>query len=553
VKVYVSASPANNPYSPFYPSRDNFFGREEIIESFLARLTPGERESREARHMLVVGDGGIGKTSLLLQFEASMGDSVDGHCVSVDCGDFVYDLSHLLTEISSQLPREVSRVSEKPTGLLNRMSQAIQDSDLTIGLSFPPSVSVEISPAKLLGHLDREHGLVKQCATLGDCILRLAPELDRPLVILLDQLGKVCEAPGGPILTRLLFEIAKDSVDHSNLLVVVAIRPERKGKLEHWFQEELFHPDLFARTPLYPLRASAARQLIRQPAAERGIRIDPLLVDAILERAGTHPYFLQLACFRLWEHLVSNERLERGYVTVHEDDIEQLVQDCHRGIFEDFKPEEQFLLRLLALAWPAPLTAMQIKEKTVAVGKIQVVDVDDVLGSLMAHRHRPMRFSERRSAFSIAHDLFAQYIREHECGEEQVELAVLQQLVDSAPQQYEVTGAILTHRELDKLWQYREALRLESRAIAVIVTSELNQSAGNLRWTRFLIGSARPDVRYAVARALSRMNDEIGRLLLTKLANDQDPRTREMARQALRWTQTEWTWDDEWNHELSGI
>ncbi|MBL7063029.1 MAG: hypothetical protein ISS49_02325 [Anaerolineae bacterium] len=222
-------------------------------------------------------------------------------------------------------------------------------------------------------------------------------------------------------------------------------------------------------------------------------------------------------------------------------------------MFADFKPEEQFLLKLLALAWPVPLTALQIKEKTEAAGKIHLIDVDHFLQSLVSHKHRPVKFNEAQKAFSITHDLFAEYIRRHECNEEQIELAVLQRLIDSAPQFYKMTATLLTARQLAKLWQYRETLRLEPMVVEVIVTSELEESAGDFRWTGLLMNSPAAETRSAVARALSRSGDEMECLLLAKLANDPDSTTRTISRRALKWVQAKWTWGDEWNHEASGI
>jgi len=111
---------------------------------------------------------------------------------------------------------------------------------------------------------------------------------------------------------------------------------------------------------------------------------------------------------------------------MEEDRISKLVQASHQAIFADFEPSEQFILKLLALSWPMPLTVLQIKEKTEASGKIHLIDVDKSLGLLINHKHRPVKFSDIQKAFSVAHDLFADYIRRYECGEEQLELAVLQ-------------------------------------------------------------------------------------------------------------------------------
>jgi len=544
----------DNPYTPFYPARENFFGRESIINAFLARLNPATTEYRESKHMLIVGDGGIGKTSLLLQLEASIRESatLKGHCVSIDCGDFLYDLPGLFAELYAQLPEGHIPPSTKAKDFFTRISQSLQDG-VAIGVGFPPSVSIEFSPGGLLGSPEHHRSLVRQCAVLCNCILSLVPQLDSPLVILIDQLGKIYEAFGGFLFTRFLLEVVKGSAGDGRLLVVAAIRPERKGVLEHWFQEEVFHPDRFARFPLYPLDIPAARQVVREPPAREGITFSKPLTGAILTRAGRHPYFLQLACFRIWNYLASNNRLWENPVTLRENEVDALVQESHRAIFADFGPEEQFLLRLLALAWPMLLTTMQIKEKAEAAGKIHTIDVDRTLHLLVSHKHRPVRFNDVHRAFSITHDLFAEHIRQHECSDEQVELAVLQQSLDNAPQLYEVTGATLTVRELNKLWQYREALRLEPRTVVVIVTSELEASSGDLRWTRFLRSFPSSEIRSAVARALSRSDDEMGRYLLMELANDPDLVTRTISRSALEWDQARWTWDDEWNHEASGI
>lgn len=465
----------NNPYTPFAPTLKNFFGRGDVLDAFSARLTPGTANYRDSRHILIVGVGGIGKTSLLRKLEARVHDSSvsKAYCVSIDWGDFLYDLSGLLGEMYAQLPEKhgarggLKRLVNMPPSattksFFTRISQGLRDG-VAIGIGFPPSISVEFSPGTFFGRLEHPQSLVRQCAILCDCVLASLPRLDGTLVILIDQLGKISEVPGGFILMRSLLELVKSSAGNSKLLVVAAVRPERKGVLEHWFREDVFHPEHFARFPLYPLDIPAARQVITEPAAREGVILSNSLVDTALAKAGRHPYFLQLACFRIWKYLASEDKFQESPVELEEGEISELVREGQRAVFADFGPEEQFLLKLLALAWPVPLTTLEIKEKTEAAGKIHLIDVDHFLQLLVSHKHRPVKFHEAQKAFSITHDLFAEYIRRHECNEEQRELAVLQRLIDSAPQFYEMTAALVTASQLAKLWQYREALRLRPK------------------------------------------------------------------------------------------
>jgi len=253
--------------------------------------------------MLIVGDGGIGKTSLLRKFEALACGVPEsrGYCLSVDCGDFLYDLSELVGEMYAQLPEYAGKNTKQLLGtplsatakvFFSQLLQGLRDG-VSVGVGFPPSVSVEFSPGAFLGREEHPRNLLKRCALLCDSIVALLPKLDGCLTILIDQLGKVADQPGGLILVRSLFELVKRASDNSRLLIVVAVRPERKGKLEHWFREDIFHPQYFTRFPLYPLDTRSARQVVCEPAARQGITLSDALVDQVVAQAGRRPYFLQ--------------------------------------------------------------------------------------------------------------------------------------------------------------------------------------------------------------------------------------------------------------------
>lgn len=85
------------------------------------------------------------------------------------------------------------------------------------------------------------------------------------------------------------------------------------------------------------------------------------------------------------------------------------------------------------------------------------------------------------------------------------------------------------------------------------MASEGIETSGDYRWTRLFTESSIPEIRAAVAKALTLSDNEMANLFLVKLADDSDSTTRDISRRALKWAQAEWTWENGWDHEPSGI
>ncbi len=61
--------------------------------------------------------------------------------------------------------------------------------------------------------------------------------------------------------------------------------------------------NIFSTLPLRPFSEEEARELIAIPSKREGAAIEPY-ADAILDMAGCHPFYLQIACSYVFEHLI---------------------------------------------------------------------------------------------------------------------------------------------------------------------------------------------------------------------------------------------------------
>jgi hypothetical protein len=551
-----------NPYTPFTPAINNFFGREYILAALCHRLEPDSEDYRLARHFLLVGDGGIGKTSLLKRMKREIQQGRRAVCtIDIDIGDYSFDLAGLIEDLNSQIPRAGRLSSRAKIGLglsprvskrevFNRLVQGFRDS---IAIGFPPTI--QMTPGVFFQDVRHGEGLARKLASWCGDLLQLSAESSGAIAILIDQMGKLLEMPGGLLVAQSLAELMTEAVEHhlSNILLVMAIRPEQKGTLEHCFRQEIFHPRYVIRIPLYPLGWEAARKAISEPARGEGVFLETGFVEEMLKHCGDHPYFLQIACYRLWEHLADKGLLYQIPIKLSESEVEQVIREGQSAMFRDFSPEEQYLLKVLALSWSVPLTRMQLKEKIEEIGHMHIVSVDSVLTELIGHKHRPIKYHEATKAYSLAHDLFAEYILRNECSQEQREVAVLQSVLDNAPRVYEITGALLTEAQLELIWSCRDRLTWKKECIPVVIVSEAKSVGFAGRWAEWFLSSAESTARLAAAKVIDGKVSARVWKLLSKLQDDSNEDVCRASQEALSRSSTSWTWDDEWQFEPSTI
>jgi TolB protein len=164
---------------------------------------------------------------------------------------------------------------------------------------------------------------------------------DRQLVLMTDNLEALADAWGIELTHAFLSYLADVLRDESWLRLILALRHPDD------FEEE--HPDLFATAAyrkLGSLTSTEAARLIRDPA--RGmLSYDVGVVRRIIELTSSHPYFIQLFCYTLFNRCARSGRATLSDVEAIVDELLELdISDFHE-LWETSSPQEKIVLATL--------------------------------------------------------------------------------------------------------------------------------------------------------------------------------------------------------------
>jgi len=79
--------------------------------------------------------------------------------------------------------------------------------------------------------------------------LKLVRNIDKPVVLVLDQYGLIAQMKGGAHVVRQVANLMRETnrLRLSNLFVITALRPEHKGILEFPYGDEIFNTEFMER------------------------------------------------------------------------------------------------------------------------------------------------------------------------------------------------------------------------------------------------------------------------------------------------------------------
>ena len=504
-----------NPYTPDEPAIDNFCGRRETLQKFRLRLDPTKQAYKDARHWLVMGVGGVGKTSLAHRLRLECRNWTRVALVTV--GDYAdrADPLGLIEALAAQIPAPSklgdralqffhldpqSSAADRAKAVAGRVLRQMGPK-VTLGPT-GPSIAFEAKPSveKVLGTTE----LRTVSAALLDLFNRLFRNCGgrkRPLVVIVDEIGRLQDLPGGmgflAELTRLGTKARQEQL--SSLFLILTVRPGRKGWLEHCAPVELFPSDVFRAHNLHFFTEAEAREAITQPALEHELRITlaPELVDAIVERVQGWPYVLQMVCSSVWAALDKAGLLRHNAtVTVPADAVQEALEANLREWFKRFMSDTQRLvLKELALS-SLPLKLEIVAERC----RLPLSDAEAVVKELLNHPRRPVRFLEQERTYAITRDVLRKAILD-ECGPEERQLRSLQYLLDSAARAYEERGLTLDKRALEEIWLWRDrGLEIQESHAPCLALSALR--AGSLMFRPLVEHLSADTVLLAAASAL---------------------------------------------------
>ncbi len=301
-----------NPYvvgTPLPTGSPLFFGREDVVAFIQENLAAAHRNN-----LVLIGQRRTGKTSLLKQLPAKLGDDylpiyLDGQSLGLDPG-----LPNFFLTLATE------------------MAFALEDRGFSI--EQPELSDFADSPATAF---ERKF-LARVRATVGT----------RHLLILLDEFEEMESAVRRGNLDPSVFGFLRHLIQHTESLSVIFCGTHRLEELAADYWNVLFNISLYRHVAF--LGPAEAARLIQEPVAPFGMKYDDLALDKMWRVSAGHPYFLQLLCHSL---VNQHNRTQRNYVTVA--DVNAALEDILASgeahfvfLWTESTPEERLVLTALS-------------------------------------------------------------------------------------------------------------------------------------------------------------------------------------------------------------
>ncbi len=320
----------SNPYvvgTPLQMGSPLFFGRADDIQYITENLAALHRNN-----LVLVGQRRTGKTSLLKQLPAHLGDEyipiyLDGQSLGLDPGLQNFFLN-IATEITFGLE------------------------DLGFAVDYPEPEEFADSPATIF-----EKGFLQQVrAVIGD----------RHLLILLDEFEELEAAIQRGNLDASIFSFLRHIIQHTDNLSVIFCGTHRIEELAADYWSILFNISLYRSVGF--LEKEEAFHLIQEPVKPYNMQYDDLALDKIWRITAGHPYFMQLLCHSLvnWHN-----KSERNYVT---------ISDVNAAVDEILASGEAHFVYLWTEATPIDRLVLTTMSRMIPLtGHVSVLQIHDYL------------------------------------------------------------------------------------------------------------------------------------------------------------------------------
>lgn len=245
-----------------------FFGRQKELARLYALLA-------EMQSVSVVGERRIGKSSLLYC----------AHFSQIQARVPVYDFtSHVFAYLDL-----TKLVKPTPTAFLRYLLEGLRHADERLSRL---QLKQKVGPEEFEDFIDKVNGKGLRPVFLLDefDIVARVEEFDLTFFDFLRSLANGRDLAFVTASTRRLMELCHASVMSSPFF------------------------NIFAAIPLGVLERDEALKLIKEPSNRASCSLAEE-VDFLLELAGRHPFFLQIACFYLFEAKVRGEGVDHDHVT----------------------------------------------------------------------------------------------------------------------------------------------------------------------------------------------------------------------------------------------
>jgi len=378
-----------NPFTPKSGMEPRvFIGREKEIEIFERKLDEALKLKRYD-HFLVLGEWGIGKTSLLREFKKiAQSNKVLTSYVPIrefqEGDEFISATKHLISQIPKNLPVKYEA--------LKQFIEYLRGIGITLpviggGVQLPEKIEFEGDPQVLLLEiLERLWHAVRK-------------ETD-VVVILLDDVQNYHFISG--YLTIIKNVLSDDViVKNTGFLFVLSSIPET------WNQFlKKHHPIGRYFTPIVKLSRLSLEQtleVLTKTLDSTGVIFNEVIKKRVYEYSEGHPYELQVLCNYLYDNQIGGKVTEDIWETSLDMTITQLGDVLLAHLYDDASPSEKEVLRILSEEY-RPVECKIVTEK---IKKFSNEAVNKYLNRLVSKK---LLVRKERGVFTFPDRMFREYV-----------------------------------------------------------------------------------------------------------------------------------------------
>ncbi len=325
---------SGNPFTPMTGIEPTFFGgRDEELEFFEQKLNRSIY-TRFCEHFLVLGNWGIGKSTLLKEYKKICQSR--GNLVTIaplepfQTGASLADAARSIVEsILRGLPYPVERF-KKISDYLNSIGFTILGTGLQLSRD---DSKKDISPQ----------------AFLHDALLNLWQDMkDKTgvLVVLLDDLDNLLTVP--EIVMTLKSTLSMDSLVATKILFGIASTADGWLQLTSIKKHHPLSRYFLSRVELETLKEDELKDTILKSILRTGVSFSRDVISQVYEYTEGHPFEMQVLC----HHLFNNQISRRVDIDIWDKALQTAISDMGSAIFDNWlnqaSTEERKVLRIIA-------------------------------------------------------------------------------------------------------------------------------------------------------------------------------------------------------------
>lgn len=334
--------PVKNPYAPGAGTQPpELAGRDEVCETLRIALER-VRAGKPTKSILMVGLRGVGKTVLLDKLREDA-EARGLHTIRMEAPEnrslpaiLAPQLRQALLRLS--LNHQARELAQRALRGLAGFATAlkVKFKDIEVGLDLEPEPG-------LADNGDLEHDLQALLEVAGSA----AKSAGTALVLFIDELQYVEEGQLSSLITA-LHRTAQRSLP---VVLVGAGLPQLPGMMG---RAKSYAERLFDFPTIGPLTDAAARQALKKPAEDEGVRFEKAALDCIVQETKGYPYFLQEWGKHAWEVADSSPITKGDVDNATAIVIAALDEGFFRVRFDRLAPLEKRYLRAMSELGPGP-------------------------------------------------------------------------------------------------------------------------------------------------------------------------------------------------------